>query len=105
MVRVAVMVPGRSYLQCVNRWGKYLDPTPITTARAGKWTTEEDTALTDAVKEHGDNKWGTVAALVLGRTRSQCCQRWGKSLDPHDISLGYWTAEEDAKLYHGTEIR
>jgi myb proto-oncogene protein len=90
---VAVMVPGRTNRQCRQRWVDSLDPI-ITT---GKWTVEEDARLTDAVKEHGENNWTAVAAMVPGRFDKQCRRRWVDSLDPV-INTGSWTVEEDAKL-------
>jgi myb proto-oncogene protein len=69
----------------------------------GTWAAEEDTRLTNAVKEHGVNNWAAVAALVPGRTNVQCRYRWVNILDPNNNintnnSTGKWTVEEDAKL-------
>jgi hypothetical protein len=47
----------------------------------GRWTLEEDAALTKAVQKHG-REWNAVASLVPGRARSQCSQRWLKNVDP-----------------------
>jgi hypothetical protein len=41
-----------------------------------KWEPEEEAKLTDAVKEHSDNNWVAVAALVPGRTNVQARARW-----------------------------
>jgi myb proto-oncogene protein len=76
-VRVAAMVPGRTNIQCRRRWFESLDPT----INRGVWTVEEDAALTEGVKEHGSN-WIPVAAMIPGRTKKQCCQRWQRYLRP-----------------------
>jgi myb proto-oncogene protein len=60
-VRVAVMVPGRTNIQCRKRWVESLDPN-INTVR---WTVAEDAKLTVALMKHG-SKWATVAALFPG---------------------------------------
>jgi myb proto-oncogene protein len=95
-VAVAVLVPGRTNERCRERWVNYLDPN--TKRTVGRWTADEDATLTDAVAKHGNN-WVAVAALVPGRLNEQCRERWMHS-EHHRISptLGYWTAEEDAKL-------
>jgi myb proto-oncogene protein len=91
---VAALVPGRTNMQCRQRWVESLDPDINT----GKWTMEEDAKLTEAVKKQG-KEWVAVAAVVPGRTNHQCRQRWLRSLDPNiDRTKGEWTAEEDAQL-------
>jgi myb proto-oncogene protein len=95
-VRVAELVPGRTRIQCAERWRVHMDPN-IGLNKTGKWTVKEDTRLTEAVAEHGDNNWAVVGETVPGRTNSQCRKRWLYSLDP-DINSGKWTFEEDAKL-------
>jgi myb proto-oncogene protein len=92
-ILVAALVPNRTNLQCRSRWFESLDP-DIT---AGRWTVKEDAKLTEAVKECGSGNWAAVAALVPGRTNTQCRRRWDETLDP-DINAGKWTVEEDAKL-------
>jgi hypothetical protein len=59
-------------------------------------------SLKDAVQTHGDKSWAAIAALVLGRTKQQCFERWNDALDP-SIALtarrtGTWTPDEDSKL-------
>jgi hypothetical protein len=48
----------------------------------GPFTLEEDAKLILAVKQLGYKDWVAVAALVPGRTRSQCRLRWVCVLDP-----------------------
>jgi hypothetical protein len=47
-----------------------------TTAHVGKWTKEEDSTLKNAVEKHNGEDWAAISALVLGRTKKQCCHRW-----------------------------
>jgi hypothetical protein len=96
-VTVAASLPRREH---DSTW----KPRPSTGAsyirreRYSYWKPEEDATLTEAVKKHGANwNWNAVAALVPGRTKQQCRQRWAKSLNP-DISTSKWQPEEDAKL-------
>jgi S-ribosylhomocysteine lyase LuxS involved in autoinducer biosynthesis len=93
-VAVAAMVPGRTDNQCRRRWVHTLDTAGKT---AGQWNGEEDTQLTEAVKEHG-KKWVAVAAMVPGRTDNQCRSRWVRTLDLAGKTAGRWKPEEDANL-------
>jgi hypothetical protein len=80
--------------------------TPVT----GSWTLQEDAKLTRAVANTPKKKWGkeyktnwpAVAALVPGRTRGQCFQRWPDVLDASinraSGRKSKWTAVEDSKL-------
>jgi hypothetical protein len=74
---ISALVPGRTKCHCKHRWYYTLDPSiDRVNERKGKWTVDEDSKLQDAVLTHGDKDWKEVAALVLGRTRKQCCSRW-----------------------------
>jgi myb proto-oncogene protein len=103
---IAALVIGRTKIQCRSRWQETLvsiiDPT-ITLA--GKWTADEDKTLTDAVRAHGGKNWKAITALVLGRTREQCRDRWYGALvsniDPTTARAGKWTADEDKQLRDG----
>jgi hypothetical protein len=74
---IAVLVPGRTRIQCRDRWKDGLDPS-INRAnrRTGKWAEDEANKLKDAVQTHGGNNWAEIAALVPGRTAKQCGDRW-----------------------------
>jgi myb proto-oncogene protein len=99
-VAVATLVPGRTHVQCRNRWTHTLDTAGKT---AGQWNGEEDTKLTEAVKKHG-KKWVAVATLVPGRTDMQCRCRWIYTLDSTNGKIaGRWKPEEDAKLIEATK--
>jgi hypothetical protein len=75
----------------------------VATVATGRWTPEEDANLTSAVtntcnkkggKEHKID-WVAVAALVPGRTKNQCNQRWHSalkhSIDQANGRTGKWT--------------
>jgi myb proto-oncogene protein len=108
-VAVAALVPGRTNLQCRDRWVNTLDPANDIEMNTAYWTPEEDTKMIEVVKKHG-TAWVAVAALVPGRTNLQCRDRWVNTLDPaNDIEMNtaYWTPEEDIKMIevvkkHGT---
>jgi hypothetical protein len=52
-VAVAALIPGRTKQQCESRWNNLLScKGDETTARVGKWATEEVAKLKDAVEKH-----------------------------------------------------
>jgi hypothetical protein len=65
--------------------------------RRCKFTTEEDTQLTEFVKTYGNNDWFTIACLLPGRTARQCRERWNHYLSP-TVSCTPFTPWEDALL-------
>lgn len=65
-------VPGRTDVQCRERWTNVLDPE----IKRGKFTAAEDDLLQRAVAEEGEGKWAAVAAAIPGRTDNQCWRRW-----------------------------
>jgi hypothetical protein len=100
---IAAMVPGRTKKQCNKRWRYALDPSfALTAGRTGVWTEDEDLKLKAAVQTLGGKNWNKIAALVPGRTVTQCYSRWHDTLDPSIAvttgSAGKWTAVEDNKL-------
>ncbi|KAH7854444.1 hypothetical protein Vadar_013882 [Vaccinium darrowii] len=76
--KIAQFVPGRTHVQCRERWFNNLNPSLI----FGGWTQEEDSKLDVAVAKHRDcwSKvyWCKVAACVPPRTDNQCKRRWKK---------------------------
>ncbi|VVA98075.1 unnamed protein product [Arabis nemorensis] len=79
--KIEQFVPGRTQVQCRERWVNCLDPK----INFGKWTKEEDAKLREAIKENGYS-WSKVASHMSCRTDSQCRRRW-KSLYPHQVPL------------------
>ena len=47
-----------------------------------RWSKEQDSLLTAAVKEFGEKNWKAIADRVPHRTDSQCLHRWTKVLNP-----------------------
>jgi hypothetical protein len=100
---IAVLVPDRTELQCRDRWKNGLDSSMDgTTKRTCKWTPEEDVKLKDSVEMHGGKDWAAITALIPGRTRSQCRNRWKDGLDPKidrtNGRTGKWAKDEDIVL-------
>jgi hypothetical protein len=79
-----------------------------TTARKGKWTTDEDSTLKDAVEKHSGKNWVAISALVPGRTKQQCRSRWVDVLDSKSDETTacrcYWTKDEDSTLTDAVEM-
>ena len=67
-------------------------------AGAGKWSEEEDAALSKGVAQHGDIRRGSakLSNLLPGRTHEECRFRW-MVIRPNQQKGGY-SAEEDAVI-------
>jgi hypothetical protein len=105
---ISALVAGRTKQQCRTRWHNILRPKrDEATARVGKWTTDEDSTLKDAVEKHNGKNWAAIAALVPGRTRKQCVNRWHDKLRPKTekttARLGTWEKYEDITLKDAVE--
>lgn len=79
--KIAQFVPGRTQVQCRERWVNSLDPA----LNLSEWTEEEDSRLKAAIAEHG-YCWAKVAACVPPRTDNQCRRRWKKIL-PDEVPM------------------
>ncbi|XP_035831339.1 uncharacterized protein LOC110869272 isoform X3 [Helianthus annuus] len=79
--KIAKFVPGRTQVQCRERWVNCLDPC----LNMDEWTEEEDMKLKEAIEEH-QYCWSRIAAAVPPRTDSQCRRRW-KVLFPHEVRM------------------
>jgi hypothetical protein len=102
------LVPGRTKQQCLSRWHDNVSSkSDETTARVGKWTTDEDSTLEHAVDMHNAKNWAAISALVHGRTKQQCSSRWHNMLnsmsDETTARKGKWIKEEDVKLKDAVE--
>jgi hypothetical protein len=111
-VALSGLVPGRTKKQCWRRWHDVLDPNiGLANGRTGKWSAVEDSKLKDAVQANRDkNKgWGVISALVPGRTKIQCCNRWHNELDYSiDRANGRTdksTSDEHIKLKDATQTQ
>ncbi|OHT01702.1 hypothetical protein TRFO_31404 [Tritrichomonas foetus] len=62
------------------------------------WSKIEDERLLAAILKYGLDNWSMISRFIgNNRTRSQCCQRWTRGLDPR-ISKNQWTYAEDKLL-------
>jgi hypothetical protein len=89
-----------------------MHPIVRTCGTSYRWIPEEDVMLISAVTNTRRKKWarsteyrtdwGAVAALVQGRTKMQCHNRWCSALDPSIDQMnerkGRWIEVEDIKL-------
>jgi hypothetical protein len=106
---IAALIPGRTQTQCCSRWYDALHPREDwTTARAGKWTSDEEDKLKEAVQMHNGKNWFAIATLVPGRTIRQCRNRWSEAFHSCVVRTttrkGRWTPDEDAKLKDAVQI-
>jgi hypothetical protein len=103
-----LMVPDRTKTLFTGRWHNALDPSiNRKTGRTGtgKWTAAESKLLKDAVEKYNGKNWDAIAALVPGRTKKQCTNRWYHALVP-SVGTGRtdtWTTEDDNKLKDAVE--
>ncbi|XP_036959584.1 v-myb avian myeloblastosis viral oncogene homolog-like 2a isoform X2 [Acanthopagrus latus] len=96
---IASFLPGRSELQCVQRWKKHLDPELI----KGYWSKEEDEKIVELVGKYGTGHWSLIARHLKGRMGKQCRERWHNHLDPL-VKKSSWTNEEDIIIYKAHSI-
>jgi hypothetical protein len=87
-VTISALVPGRTKKQCWRRWRNVLEPSiDGVNGCTGTWKEDEDIKLKGAVQKLGDKDWVAIAALVPGRTKKQCWNRWKKRMDPNRSTL------------------
>jgi hypothetical protein len=70
--KIQQFVPGRTDVQCRERYCNILDPK----LNQGPWSFEEDEKLLQLVAELGNGKWATISKQIEGRTDNQCWRRW-----------------------------
>ncbi|KAF7973216.1 hypothetical protein HWV62_15815 [Athelia sp. TMB] len=84
---VAGVIPGRNNEQCRDRWQDNLNPT----LAKGKWTSEEDTLLKEAVEALGTTSWKAISERMgNGRNDNNCRTRYSalaKQKNPTKVSI------------------
>eukprot|EP01113_Clastostelium_recurvatum_P049514 TRINITY_DN9185_c0_g1_i3.p1 TRINITY_DN9185_c0_g1~~TRINITY_DN9185_c0_g1_i3.p1 ORF type:complete len:959 (-),score=240.93 TRINITY_DN9185_c0_g1_i3:531-3407(-) len=71
-IKICQHVPGRTDVQCRERWVNVLCPD----VNKGAWTPEEDSKLDEVAARHPPGAWADVAAEMGSRTDNQCWRRW-----------------------------
>lgn len=71
-------------------------------ANVGIWTKEEDTQLTNIVKQYGAHNWNEISNRVQGRNAKQCRERWHNHLDT-ELKKGEWTPAEDSIILNSQQ--
>ena len=62
------------------------------------WTHKEDVILLAGILHFGTSNWSRISDLFKkSRNRTQCCQRWTRSLN-HRISTEPWSPEDESNL-------
>ncbi|CAN6579216.1 unnamed protein product [Malus baccata var. baccata] len=90
LISAAACLPGRTDIQCLQRWVKVLNPEVV----KGAWTKEEDDCIIKQVEIHGAKRWSVIAKFLPGRIGKQCRERWYNHL-PLSINRDAWTKEEE----------
>lgn len=93
--RVSSLIPGKSAEQCKARWNEWVNPSVIKT----DWTRQEDEKLLHLSKLM-PCQWRSIAPIV-GRTASQCIERYEKLLDSVSEFGNYEPGEDPRKLRVG----
>lgn len=96
--QISKLVPGRTDVQCRERWINILDPA----LRREEWTEAEDQALLEAVnllvRNNQPIPWSTIAKRVATRTDNQCRRRFkrleGRQKRSRDKAVSYSTRQQ-----------
>ncbi|EXB93177.1 Cell division cycle 5-like protein [Morus notabilis] len=94
--RISSLLVRKSAKQCKARWYEWLDPS----IKKTEWTREEDEKLLHLAKLM-PTQWRTIAPIV-GRTPSQCLERYEKLLDAACVKdENYEPGDDPRKLKPG----
>jgi hypothetical protein len=111
---IALLVPSRTQGQCYQRWHFFLSRENAIAAgrKTGIWEEDENIKLKNVMQTHSGEDWDAIAAMIPGRSKHQCRQRW-KDSNPSTAMLarhkGKFSENEDLKLqkavqmHHGKE--
>ncbi|KAJ4879085.1 Cell division cycle 5-like protein [Raphanus sativus] len=96
--RISSLLVRKSAKQCKARWYEWLDPS----IKKTEWTREEDEKLLHLAKLL-PTQWRTIAPIV-GRTPSQCLERYEKLLDAACTKDENYEASDDPRKLRPGEI-
>ncbi|XWS58398.1 hypothetical protein CRYUN_Cryun08bG0031100 [Craigia yunnanensis] len=96
--RISSLLVRKSAKQCKARWYEWLDPS----IKKTEWTREEDEKLLHLAKLM-PTQWRTIAPIV-GRTPSQCLERYEKLLDAACTRDENYEAGDDPRKLRPGEI-
>lgn len=96
--RISSLLVRKSAKQCKSRWYEWLDPS----IKKTEWTREEDEKLLHLAKLM-PTQWRTIAPIV-GRTPSQCLERYEKLLDAACAKDENYEAGDDPRKLRPGEI-
>lgn len=96
--RIASLLHRKSAKQCKARWYEWLDPS----IKKTEWSREEDEKLLHLAKLM-PTQWRTIAPLI-GRTASQCLERYEYLLDQAQAKEGEGESGDDPRKLRPGEI-
>ncbi|CAN6724903.1 unnamed protein product [Malus baccata var. baccata] len=96
--RISSLLVRKSAKQCKARWYEWLDPS----IKKTEWTREEDEKLLHLAKLM-PTQWRTIAPIV-GRTPSQCLERYEKLLDAACVKDENYEPGDDPRKLRPGEI-
>jgi pre-mRNA-splicing factor CDC5/CEF1 len=96
--RISSLLVRKSAKQCKARWYEWIDPA----IKKTEWTREEDEKLLHLAKLM-PTQWRTIAPIV-GRTPTQCLERYEKLLDMAAGKEGGYDARDDPRRLRPGEI-
>ncbi|KAJ6762975.1 CELL DIVISION CYCLE 5-LIKE PROTEIN [Salix purpurea] len=96
--RISSLLVRKSAKQCKARWYEWLDPS----IKKTEWTREEDEKLLHLAKLM-PTQWRTIAPIV-GRTPSQCLERYEKLLDAACVKDENYDPGDDPRKLRPGEI-
>lgn len=96
--RISSLLVRKSAKQCKARWYEWLDPA----IKKTEWTREEDEKLLHLAKLM-PTQWRTIAPIV-GRTPTQCLERYEKLLDMAAGKEGGYDPRDDPRRLRPGEI-
>ncbi|OWB64740.1 hypothetical protein B5S33_g667 [[Candida] boidinii] len=90
--RVSSLLARKTAKQCKARWHEWLAPS----VKKLSWSKKEDEKLLRLTKIM-PNQWRSIAPII-GRTPTQCIERYQQLLDDHEYHSNEQNAESDLKL-------